>query len=209
MWFGEVHDGRPTPSESPGAAGRFVDGVGTAPSMGTQLARMSGSFVGIRLNRSTSEFDLFNDVLGTIPLYLRRVGGRLLFAPESKALLEPGMLISEGMVAPWPSISAWGISRPDERTFGRFAVSLPLLSSGSCRRESWSPPTSRSTGLRLLRSCRGSRARSLYGANRGASRGDREFAGALGERIGICLSGGHDSRGVLAAIRPRVRTLKA
>ena len=54
IWFGEVHDGRPTsPSGAAGAAGRFVDGVRTAPSLGTQLAGMSGNFVGIRLNRRT------------------------------------------------------------------------------------------------------------------------------------------------------------
>ena len=174
IWFGEVHDGGPTsPSGGAGAAGRFVDGAGTGPSLGTQLAGMSGNFVGIRLNRRTSEFDLFNDVLGTIPLYLRRVGGQLLFAPESKALLEPrtGDIRGDGRaLAFYLSVG----HLPPGRTHlgGIRGLSPASVLSGRADSGSWSPPTSRRYWeCRFRRSCRGSRARStIWSESRSVSR---------------------------------------
>ena len=205
VWFGEVHDGRPTcPSGSPGAAGRFVDSVGTASSLGAQLARMSGSFVGIRLNRSTGEFDLFNDVLGTIPLYLRRVGGRLLFAPESKALLEAGNADVRGDGRALAFYLSMGYLPPG-RTHLREIRGLSPASvlSGRAGGTSWSAPTSRRYWDYGFSDHVEDRGRDHY--MKGIEERLAETVGSQvhsGERIGICLSGGHDSRGVLAAIPP-------
>ena len=114
------------------------------------------------------------------------------------------MLMSEGMVAHWPFISAWGISRPDERTFERFAVSSPAsVLSGRAGGTSWSAPTSRRYWDYGFSDHVEDRGRDHY--MKGIEERLAETVGSQvhsGERIGICLSGGHDSRGVLAAIPP-------
>ena len=114
------------------------------------------------------------------------------------------MLMSEGMVAHWPFISAWGISRPDERTFERFAAVLPPgYLSGRAGGTSWSAPTSRRYWDYGFSDHAEDRGRDHY--MKGIEERLAETVGSQvhsGERIRICLSGGDDSRGVLAAIPP-------
>lgn len=206
LWFGEVHDGRTASlPASRGEVGSFVDGVTADPF--NSLARISGNFVGSLLNESTGEFHLFNDALGNIPMCFRRVGRRLLFAPESKALLAAtsAPVRGDGLSLAF-FLSAGYLPSGRTHLSGVRTLSPASVLSGRAGMRDWQPPVSRrywEYGFphEIEERRREDYAASLYERLALVVRSQARAR----ERVGICLSGGHDSRGILAQF-PRALT---
>lgn len=226
IWYGEIYDGL---SVHPGDGARDVgasassdgealdltwdsaeeatalrppEGASTGELADT-LAGVSGTFAGIRIDAAAGTFALFTDVIAAIPLFVRRQGRFLLFAPEPKALVIDGLPMPAGDPATLGFFLAAGFVPPGRSHF-QGVTSLPAASiyTGRTRGEGshavstyWdfvyraARPASDETTMReelaeTLRRVIGSQL-------------------ADGERIGVLLSGGYDSRGILGAAMDR------
>jgi asparagine synthetase B (glutamine-hydrolysing) len=103
LWFGEFFDGRATsalaragdvpaawsPAPATTDSMRRIDAPTPSGSdgLGAHLAGASGGFAGIRFAPGTGAFTIFNDVIASVPVCVRRTGRWLLVAPEIKAVV--------------------------------------------------------------------------------------------------------------------------
>lgn len=214
LWYGEVYEGRASkPTEQAGAQAdrqrRFEVGL-AGPAM---LARACGCFVGIHWDPAEGSYGLFTDRLGSIPICFRRAGPYLLFAPETKALVlhEPADLDADAGALAF--FLAAGCLPPGRTHFAQVRRLPPagLLSGRLASAGGTDPP-------RTTRYWRYAFHDAQY-SDRGESAHARELTDCLretmarqifpGERVGVCLSGGVDSRTILGLALERSARVEA
>lgn len=222
LWLGEFYDSRDIrtamgPGDMPAAwrpapdttrIPRFYRIEQPTPAgtrgLGDFLSRVSGSFIGVRFSPITGEFTLFNDVIASFPLCLRRYGRWLLVAPEIKGVIEP---VADGLVGELSTVGFFLLSGylPPGRTWFKGVDKLmpATLVSGTANQKSGVPPEVRVSSYwdfhvdptRLSRDGEQALSRRLAGLI------EETVASQIrpGEKTALLLSGGYDSRGLLGA----------
>ncbi len=203
FWYGEIYDGR---AAREGAASREFTAdpwpsPGDVAGLAGALARQSGMFVGLEVDPRSGEFALFTDVMAALPLFTRRVGRHLAFAPEAKALVALDPSSVRGDVASLAFFLATGYVPPG-RSHVEGIAPVPgatLLTGQSAR--SGRRADSRELEARRYWQLRYAPGGDRIGAGEMADLVREVVASQLGanERVGVLLSGGYDSRGLLGA----------
>ena len=229
VWFGELHHPRVTTLEPSALAGAPTGAVaGSAPPRATAalhsvfrlvpdgialedgLRGLSGSFMGLRIDASRTRFELFTDHLASFPLFIRRAGRFLLFAPEVKALLEPSPSELELDTEAFAFFLMAGYLPPD-RTFFRQIRPPGSAAIFSGRTGAGAPEARARRYWRFVFPDRPERrpARELQSALAAVLREAAAAHALPDERIAILLSGGLDSRAILGAVHAEGRRLLA
>lgn len=160
-------------------------------------ARLNGAFNLIAWNLRTGEILIANDRYGLRPLQWAERDGALMFAPEAKALLAAGIIAKELNVRQVANQLSFGRVWIGDETFFRGVRVLPPASvwswepGGKIARETywrWEPVAGGESMDELADACAQTLRQSCAEQMREA-----------GGRVGVSLSGGLDSRVVIAA----------
>jgi len=185
---------------------RFAEDLGGgAADTADGLARLCGSFCGLRVHPREGRYELFTDPISSMPLFYRIHQGLLLFAPEAKALLAPD---PSGWSADPRSLSFFltaGYLPPSRHWFEQVQPLPPAtMLTGRLGPAGAGEPPRRKVYWSFRFRAAEERSEAALASHLAATIEEVVASQRIeGARTGVLLSGGYDSRGIFGAMLRR------